>query len=247
MPGGPLKTLIKNALPERYHQPASRIAARLKGYRTESYSQCGEDFTLRWLFGNVEHGFFVDVGAYHPQKFSNTYYFYKRGWNGINVDPTPGVIELFKKMRPRDTSLAYAVAGKPGKLKLYMNRNEGAVNTLSPDFAALQSEQFGRQFNSEVVVEVHTLAEILDAYKLDERQIQFLSVDVEGLDLEVLKSNDWNKYVPRVILCEDIPLRDLESGPTSPTWAFLHDKGYSLLAKCVHTLVFAHSSYQPPD
>jgi hypothetical protein len=132
-------------------------------------------------------------------------------------------------------------------MKFYLNEKERSVNTLSPDFAALQRERCGRDSSAEVVVKVRTLGEILRTHKLDDRPIQFLSVDVEGLDLEVLESNDWSKYIPNVILCEDLGLRDLETGPGSGSWKFLHDRGYSLLCKCVHTLVFAHHTFEPVD
>lgn len=242
-----MKTFIKTVVPRQYHRPLRGLLEGIRGYGNECYSQCGEDLVLRWLFHNVEHGFYVDVGAYHPKKFSNTYYFYKRGWSGINLDPTPGVIELFRKARPRDINLPYAVAGSTGHLKLYLNESEGAVNTMAADFAAWQQERWGRRYSAVMVVRTQTLAEIIRAHKPDDRSIQFLSVDVEGLDLEVLESNDWAKYIPQVILCEDLALRGIEGRSGSEIWDFLHARGYLLVAKCVHTLVFAHHTYPVLD
>src|SRR5258708_3883540 len=247
VPAMQIKSFLKKAIPERYHRPVGDILQRIRGHRVESYSQCGEDLALRWLFQNVANGFYVDVGAYHPLKFSNTYYFYRRGWTGINIDPTPGVIELFQKARPRDINLPYAVANGAKDLKLYINESERGVNTLSPEFATLQRERWGRRYSSETVVRTQTLAEILHAHKPDDRPIQFLSVDVEGLDLEVLESNDWGKYVPNVVLCEDFSLRNVECGSSCDVWAFLRARGYALVGKCVHTLVFAHSAYKDFD
>jgi FkbM family methyltransferase len=238
-----MKAFLKRAIPERYHKPLGGIMDRIRDYRIECYSQCGEDLALRWLFDNVPNGFYVDVGAHHPRKFSNTYYFYRRGWTGINIDPTPGVIELFKKARPRDINLPYAVANSARDLKLYIF-DDHAVNTLSPGFARLQRERWGRRLMSEIVVRTHTLAEILHAHKPDDRPIEFLSVDVEGLDLEVLESNDWDKYIPSVILCEDHALRNLENLSSSAVWTFLRARGYTLLCKYVHTLLFAHRTYK---
>jgi FkbM family methyltransferase len=243
-----LKALLKGAIPKRYHKSLSDIMDRIRNYRVECYSQSGEDVVLRWLFENVPKGFYVDVGAYHPKKFSNTYYFYKRGWTGINVDPTPGVIELFRKARPRDINLPYAIANSARDLKLYIfNEGERGVNTLSQDFARLQWERWGRRYTSETVVRTHTLAEIFRVHKPDDRPIQFLSVDAEGLDLEVLESNDWDMYIPKVILCEDTNLQNIEHLSSSGTWTFLHARGYSLLSKCIHTLVFTHSTYERVD
>jgi FkbM family methyltransferase len=243
----PIQALLRKAVPERYHRFLSGVLGRITGYRTECYSQCGEDLTLKWLFHNVSNGFYVDVGAYHPKKFSNTYYFYRHGWSGINIDPTPGVIDLFKRARPRDINLPYAVANGSRDMTLYVNKSEGEVNTLSPDFAALQSKLWGRKYSSEIAVRTQTLAEILDAHKPDDHPIQFLSIDVEGLDLEVLESNNWEKYRPNVVLAEDTSLRSFERQEESEVWRFLHARGYLLVAKCVHTLVFAHSSHKTVD
>jgi len=66
------------------------------------YSQGAEDIILASIFGNREKGFWVDVGAHHPQRFSNTYLFSLKGWTGINIDALPGSMAIFKKMRPND-------------------------------------------------------------------------------------------------------------------------------------------------
>lgn len=242
-----IKAFLKKAIPKRYQKPISGIIERIRDYRAECYSQSGEDLALQWLFHSVPNGFYVDVGAYHPKRFSNTNYFYKRGWTGINIDPTPGVIDLFRKARPRDINLPYAVASSSRDVTLYISENERGVNTLSPDFAALQQEQWGRHYPIKIAVKTHTLAEILDAHKPDDRPIQFLSVDVEGIDLEVLESNNWQKYIPNVILCEDLTLRNVECRSESNIWTFLHARGYILVGKCVHTLVFAHNTYKTFD
>jgi FkbM family methyltransferase len=247
MPAWHIASVLKKAIPSRYHRPISGILDRVRGYRVETYSQFGEDLALKWLFEDVANGFYVDVGAYHPKKFSNTHYFYKRGWNGINIDPTPGVIDLFKSARPRDINLPYAIANIAADLKLYINNTDQVVNTLSPDFAALQRDRWGRHYSSGIAVKTHTLAEILRTHKPDDRPIHFLSVDVEGLDLEVLKSNDWEQYIPNVILCEDLALPNLECRSGCDIWTFLHARGYVLVGKCVHTLVFAHRHFKTAD
>jgi hypothetical protein len=71
-------------------------------YWVKSFSQEGEDMVLRKEFQDKLNGFYIDIGAYHPQKYSNTCYFYCKGWRGINVDPTPGSMDVFKKERPND-------------------------------------------------------------------------------------------------------------------------------------------------
>src|SRR6476646_9082307 len=82
------------------------------------YSQTGEDAILAHLLFGHDPGFYVDVGAFHPILYSNTCYFYQRGWMGINIEPTRGRIDLFKRERPRDISLACAVGRVRGSIHI---------------------------------------------------------------------------------------------------------------------------------
>ena len=98
-------------------------------YAIKSYSQEGTDMILRRILGNVENGFYVDVGAHHPKRFSNTFYFYKKGLSGINIDAMPGSMKLFKKARPRDINIEAAVSNEKKELTFYVF-NELALNTF---------------------------------------------------------------------------------------------------------------------
>ena len=96
-----------------------------------SYAQEGEDLVLARILGtNTSPGFFVDVGAHHPTRFSNTYYFYRRGWRGINVDALPGTASLFQRARPRDVTVECGVGAQAGVMT-YFVFNEPALNTFS--------------------------------------------------------------------------------------------------------------------
>ena len=149
-----------------------------------------------------DEGIYVDVGAYHPKLFSNTYLFYKRGWRGICVDPNPEVKGMFGVARPRDVFVNVGVGGVNKKLK-YFIFDEGATNTFSAE-QAKRNQEVGRKLVGKKEVEILSLKKILDKYLGKGKKIDLLSVDVEGMDLEVLKSNDWKKYRPRVIICEDL-------------------------------------------
>src|SRR5215207_3271493 len=100
-------------------------------YAVSSYAQEGEDLVLRRLFEERTTGFFVDVGAHHPRRFSNTYLFYRAGWRGINVEPNPDLTPLFARERPRDVTLQLGVSDVPGMLT-YFRFNDGALNTFDP-------------------------------------------------------------------------------------------------------------------
>lgn len=152
------------------------------GLGKRSYSQSGEDMILRQLFDDKKKGFYVDVGAYHPKVFSNTYYFYKKGWRGINIEPNRKGWEALERVRVRDINLNLGV-GKEKKMGIC---DDGARSKLVKGDG----------------VKVKTLEGILDEYLPKGVEIDFLSVDTEGMDEEVLESNNWNKYFPDVVLVE---------------------------------------------
>ncbi|MCH8495126.1 MAG: FkbM family methyltransferase [Balneolales bacterium] len=178
--------------------------------RKETYSQFGEDAVLRAYFESkefntgqsIDHGFFVDIGAFEPKRFSNTYLFYKNGWTGINVDASPGTQKAFNLVRKRDINLQYAVGKSSEAVTFYCWSFPNVVNTTDREHAIKWTERIGKAPN-EIEVQQKTLKEILDTYLPKDKTINFLSVDVEGRDLDVLKSNDWNKYKPEVVLVED--------------------------------------------
>ncbi|HWR59941.1 MAG TPA: FkbM family methyltransferase, partial [Thermodesulfovibrionales bacterium] len=122
---------LKRIIPEKYWI-ILRQRLSLSGFRTWSYSQEGEDLILRRIFSNITNGFYVDIGAHHPKRFSNTYLFYRQGWCGINIDAMPGSMKLFNKFRPRDINLEFAVANGNNKMTYY-EFNLPALNSFSKD------------------------------------------------------------------------------------------------------------------
>jgi FkbM family methyltransferase len=207
-----------------------------------SYSQEGEDMVLASLFfRRIERGFFVDVGAHHPSRFSNTYRFYRRGWRGINIDPNPGAIDLFDRQRPRDVNLALGVSSDAGALTYYMF-DEPAVNTLSERQARAVEAAGEFRLIGTRTVQVKRLESILDEHLPPNTSIDLLSVDVEGLDMEVLASNDWTRFAPKCIAVEAYN-ETAESLLASPLNAFLRERGYELRAKTVNTVIYTNAAY----
>jgi len=98
-------------------------------YLNNSFSQEGEDIILSRLFNDKKNGFYVDVGAHHPFRFSNTYKFYEKGWSGINIEPNPEDFHLFSKYRNRDININAGVGSNDGTLTYFMF-NEPALNTF---------------------------------------------------------------------------------------------------------------------
>lgn len=204
-------------------------------YVTKSYSQEGEDIILRRLFENQQTGFYVDVGAHHPIRFSNTYFFYKRGWRGINIDAMPGSMKLFKKIRPRDINLEIAISDKKDIMNYYIF-NEPALNTFSEELAKKRNR--GNYKILEVKkIECSTLSDILNQYLPFNQEIDFLSIDVEGMDFAVLKSIDLFKYKPKVILIEILD-SNLEDILNHEITKYLKNYNYVVFAKTFNTVIF---------
>lgn len=203
----------------------------------KSYSQEGEDVVLNRIFDKQSTGFYVDIGAHHPKRFSNTYFFYQKGWRGINIDPLPGVEHSFKEIRPRDIFISAGISDQKEELKYYQFK-EPAFNTFDEVLAEerkQKSEQVGV-----VSVPCFRIDELL--HQNDVSSLDFMSIDVEGFEMNVLNSNDWDRYVPKVIVVEILDF-DFLTFPENPIYQFLASKGYFIFSKLFHSVVFVHHEY----
>jgi len=233
-----IKQKIKLAF---YKRCPLHIADELYSYKFNwfnniSFSQEGEDLVINRFLNNQEKGFYVDIGAHHPIRFSNTYKFYLMGWRGINIDAMPGSMSLFNQIRPNDTNLELAVSNKPETLTYYIF-NEPALNTFSEEEAKSHENNNLYHIIDKKNIKMSTLASILDSYLPNDTQIDFMSVDVEGLDLLVLESNNWNKYKPSMLLVESLR-ENLDSIDNNLIYKYLKEQGYDLVAKTYNTLFF---------
>ncbi len=228
-----------------------------KGRGFTHYSQEGEDVLLSHIFAERPRGFYVDIGAYDPVFYSNSYALYEKGWNGIIIDPRPGTIKKFSKDRPRDKILEIGVSSAKGEL-VYYRFNEETVNTFD-EIIMKHNLQRGYQLIEKKSVQVDTLTHILDLYAKNSA-IDLLSLDVEGFEFNVLKALDWSKYNPKVICVEifrketavssnslfklanrDIWL-DIEEVTRSEIYQFLVKQGYRFFAKTLNTDFFVSKS-----
>lgn len=212
------------------------------GFNNLSFSQEGEDLVLARFLDGKTSGFYVDVGAHHPMRFSNTYKFYLQGWKGINIDAMPNSMVLFNRIRPNDINLELAVSDKPETL-IYYIFNEPALNTFSEQDAKLHDKVGSFRIVDKKRIEMHTLFEILDSHLPANTQIDFMSIDVEGLDLAVLKSNNWSKYRPIILLVESLR-ENLDQISKNNIYQYLKDIGYSLIAKTYNTMFFKDDRYE---
>jgi FkbM family methyltransferase len=165
----------------------------------KTYSMYGEDLFIKNFFKNKRNGIYLDVGAYHPLDGNNTYLLYKKkNWRGINVDVNPLSIELFKKARKSDLNINTAVSSKKGFVTLYFRRKINMLNTLSKKIAKIH---FRNGFQ-EKKIESNTLNNILKQSEYKNKKIDFFNLDVEGHELDILKSLNFKRYQPTLICVE---------------------------------------------
>jgi FkbM family methyltransferase len=205
-------------------------------YAIKSYSQEGEDIILRRVFSDQTSGYYIDVGAHHPRRLSNTCYFYKLGWTGINIEPNPNAFLTFQKERPRDLNLQLGVAAKPSMLKYY-HFNDPALNTFDSKLSKKRLKRSPFIITKTEEINVETLEKILDKYLPLNKKIDFITIDAEGFDMQVLQSNNWQKYRPKYLLVEDLNFRLYEMNKSQIN-IFMKSKNYELFAKTYNTLFF---------
>lgn len=233
---------IKNILSLEQRRKIANFYFSIKGFYTKCYSQEGEDMILKRIFDKKKTGFYIDVGAYHPSKYSNTFYFYKLGWHGINIDAMPSSMKLFNRKRSKDINLEIPVSSDE-KILTYYAFNEPALNSFSKELSYSRNGKDGYKILFEKEIQTRTLGNILNQYlPKDVVEIDFLSIDVESLDYDVLISNDWERYKPKIILIEDI-FTDIINQQGSQISNFLKDYNYSFFAKTVNTCFYKRNDF----
>lgn len=192
----------------------------------KSYSQCGEDVIIDYIFSlrKVQNPTYIDIGAHHPFYLSNTALFYEKGSRGINIEANPMLINAFQKNRPEDINLNVGIGSKAGIMDFYV-MEDNTLSTFSKDECD-NLQQLGKKFNKIVSVEITTIPSILAQFSKGEFP-DFLSLDVEGFDFDILKTIDFNKNFPKVICVEAAEYSPIGAGKRrNELINFLIDNGY---------------------
>jgi len=218
-----LNKLIKNYSPKEI-----AVAGVKEIYRKiylekikNSFSQNGEDLLIEKYFPKNFKGKYLEIGAYHPVRLSNTYRFYKKGWRGKVVEPNPDIEHYFEKIRPNDVYIKAGIGDKKGALNYY-HFFIPALNT----FSKIEAEKLIEEGHG---LEKITKINILGVRKIVNFKIDFLSIDTEGFDNQIIKSWPWEKTKPQVICIEKISRQNIK---------MLENKGYQLREKTPANLIF---------
>ncbi len=196
------------------------------------HGQFGEDISIARHFPRDYRGFFVDVGCFHPIKYNNTYRLYRRGWRGVNIDLDPIKIEGFDIVRPEDVNIACGVSDSTGETTVWRSGFYSLTSTLDETFAETWEAHFRPH-----TVRTETLSGILDGTRFRDRHVDLLTVDVEGHDLAVLRSLDFDRYRPLLIAVE-LHQPTLTAVRQDPLFRFLTEKDYDIVNWTGLTILF---------
>jgi hypothetical protein len=218
-----------------YHYPS----------RQATNSQFAEDIPLARLLPEPS-GFYVDVGAFHPKFRSNTYFLWKRGWYGINVDVDEYKIAQFRRFRPLDVNLTLGVSSVDGERTFYFQRggSYGSMSSFEQEFAIDRGCKMGRTVD-QCTVPVWKLNTLFETYLPRSRDgrfspVDFLNIDVEGHEFEILRPLDFDRFGPRC-LCVEIHAQGIAELAESPTFQLLRSQGYELVAWPAPSCIFTRS------
>lgn len=187
-----------------------------------SYAQNFEDLVLAGMLKSVTRGFYVDVGANHPELDSVTKIFYDKGWSGINVEPNDVLHQQLVAARPRDVNIQAGLSSQPGVLTLRVYEGLDGLSTMSHDTQSAHAASRPEANFKDIEIKVTCLADLLAVHR-STGEIHMLKVDVEGLELEVLLGNDWLRFRPWVLCLE----RNLDQARGDAIVSFVQSHRYA--------------------
>ncbi len=186
-----------------------------------SYSQNLEDYHLSLAFAGQATGTYIDIGAGHPIADNVSFWFYERGWQGIVVEPQAELAALYGRLRPRDIAVRGLVGRESGEADFHMVDRLHGLSTTREDVAR-KARAFEVDYQT-LRLPVTTLAQLCESH--DVGPIDFLKIDVEGAESDVLFGGDWKRFRPKVIVAEAVS--PMSSEPSWQDWEpFLLAQGY---------------------
>ena len=202
-----------------------------------SYSFEGEDLYINEYFKNIKNGFYVDIGAFNPIRGSNTYLLYKKGWSGINIDADKNSIRMFKILRRKDYNFNFAISSLEDKeIDFFYEKQSSAVKTINTKFRDLTLVNYKTK-----KVKNSNFENIINKTKFSKRQIDFLNIDCEGSDFDILKLIDLKKFKPKII-CIEINSYAIKNILKSNVYKYLIENDYKLIKSFINSHMFKLNS-----
>ena len=208
-------------------------ARRASRSHVASFGQSGEDL---WLLGWLREqrlpwsgdGFYIDIGANHPVVLSATYLLYRKGWQGITVEPIPALCSLHARLRPRDICLNVGVGARPGSQQFW---------ETAPDYFCSFSQKAARKAEADGLCRVlrETHVKVASPRDIISRMpegahVNYLSIDTEGLDTEILSNWPWEDCRPDLVSCEASADHNSEAGRLLAQAGYQHLKNFPVTA-----------------
>ena len=193
---------------------------------SKSYSQCGEDLIVQYVFGlrGIYKPSYIDIGAHHPFFINNTALFYEKGCRGINIEANPHLANNFNVSRKEDVNLNLGIGDKEEALDFYVMKDNTLSTFSKEEYDFMISK--GKELAEIKSIKLTTVSKIIDQY-CNKVFPDFLSLDVEGMDLEILKSIDFEKSYPKIICVEAADYSPIGAGKRRDELIdFLITKGY---------------------
>jgi len=221
---------------EYLHLKTIRIINRI--FKTPfGFSADGEDIILRKYLSGIENGFYIDIGAHYPIEGSNTFGLYLNGWSGICIDPLPGLNRRYDFWRPRDKFIGAGISSDATQsLNYYYYENITDNSTFSPERVETLKLIYGRVPTSVHPVKTTTIEYICNKYGVEDT-IHFINIDVEGMELEILKQIFSEGLSPWILCVEEIS-KTAETISQGEIYSILRENGYIFAARTFLTSIY---------
>ena len=231
------KLLLKTSITRKIYLYYN-LYIRNKAYKKRSsYSQFGEDRFIADFFKDKKNGFYIDIGCFHPIMFSNTCLLFNNGWSGINIDLNQISIDLFNMIRPKDYNFCAAISNNIEEKDLFFDHDLSPVNTIQKSFydSANKDIAFKKLIKKKVVTtQFSDIAKKVTSLS----KINFLNIDCEGHDYNILSSIDLNRYSPELICIETHEVDNKEKIQNNNIIKLLNNHQYRIFKRCGPSSLF---------
>jgi len=200
------------------------------------FSGDGEDIIVRKYLSGIENGFYIDIGAHYPILGSNTFAFYLHGWSGICIDPLPGLKRKYAFWRPRDKFIRAGISSEESQLDYYYYKYMSDISTFSPERVEVMKSIYGRVPSSVYPTQTLTIKSICDKYYGGD-PIHLINIDVEGMELEILKQIFSEGLSPWILCIEELGMF-AETIPQGEIYSLLKENGYIFASRTFLTSIY---------